>query len=422
MLKKVFYNTAAQTIGKVITASSTLLVTIVIGRSLGPQGYGDFTKIFVFVGYFYTFSDFGLNAFYVKAQNAPNSLFKYLVGLRLVIGTLFALTASLIAFALPYNPLLGTGFGPQVKLGILIASLTILTQSLYTTANAYFQKNLRYDLSTIAAVFSTITVLALTFIASLTQPSLFAYTTAYVIGGFVLIALAYILIENRFKVSISPKFSVTAFKNYIVRSWPIGTALIFNLIYFRLDVIILSYTRTSQEVGIYGLAYQFFEAALSIPIFFANALFPLLANLNSTNQASFQKEVKRWILLLITCSLFLTIALIASSYLIPILFDNRFLPSQKPLIILSLGLPFFFVSALLWHLAIIKNRQKYLPYCYLLGAFFNLTLNLILIPKYGYLGASVTTGVSEAFITLLLIIAMRQKSNKTGKDTASNLK
>ncbi len=421
MFKKVFYNTAAQTVGKVITASSTLLITIIIGRSLGPTGYGDFTKIFVFVGYFYTFADFGLNAIYVKNQNTQNDQIKYLFGLRLLIGLLFFALAVSISALLPYNEALGTGFSPEVKLGIAIASITILTQSLFTTTNAYFQKKLRYDLSTIAAVCSSAVVLIFTLTSSFMHLPLHAYVAAYVFGGIALVSSAYLLIEKIFKTSLYPSFSKSVFLSFFKKSWPIGTALVFNLIYFRLDVIILSYTRTSQEVGIYGLAYQFFEASLSIPIFFANALFPLLAALYQKDTHSFQKEVKRWAVLLVACSVLLTLALMVASYLIPILFDNRFQKSQLSLTILSLGLPFFFMSALMWHLVIINNRQKYLMYCYLLGALFNLVLNLIFIPKFGYIAASVITVLSEALITILLFLVIKMH-HKSSKADVSNLK
>ena len=43
--KGVIYNTGAQVAGKAITASITLLITVIIGKNLGPAGYGDFTKI-----------------------------------------------------------------------------------------------------------------------------------------------------------------------------------------------------------------------------------------------------------------------------------------------------------------------------------------------------------------------------------------
>ena len=88
------------------------------------------------------------------------------------------------------------------------------------------------------------------------------------------------------------------------------------------------------------------------------------------------------------------------------IFGKSFTGSVPALQILSLGFPFFFISALLWHLLIIFDKQKYLTIIYASGAIFNVIANLILIPKHGYIAASVVTVVSEALIVLLLTIAV----------------
>ncbi len=407
MIKKVFYNAGAQIIGKVITASSTLFITIIIARSLGNEGYGDFTKVFVFVGYFYTVADFGLNTVFIKNENQDKVFIKYLAGLRLIIGFCLVLTAILISLFLPYNHQLAIGFSPQVKLGIAIASLTILTQALFTTANAYFQKNLRYDLSTVAAISGTFVTLILTAVGSLLHFPFDFYVGVYTFGGITFVFTAYFLIKVFLRTSILPAFSSGKFKEFIKDAWPVGTALIFNLIYFRLDILILSYARSSAEVGVYGLAYQFFEASLSIPIFFANALFPLLTNLHKKDKPAYQKEVKRWAGLLLGISALLMAALVFLSFSIPLIFKGQFIASQSLLVLLSAGLPFFFISALLWHILIIENKQKYLGGTYLAGAIFNLLANLFLIPKYGALAAAATTVVSELVIVLILFICYK---------------
>ncbi len=407
MYKKVFYNTTAQVIGKIITASATLLITLLIGKSLGPAGYGDFTKIFVFVAYFYTFADFGFNTIYIKlAHSDKKELINYLLGLRLLLSIILVFLAITISQLLPYNPASGIGFSPLVKFGIIIASLTIVTQALFTSLNAFFQKNLRYDLSTISAVAGTLIILAITATATITKAPLNFYVSAYVFGGITLVASSSLIISWYFKEKISVAFSKEVFVKLLKTTWPIGAALIFNLIYFRVDVLILAYTRSSSEVGLYGLAYQFFEAALSIPIFFANALYPLLAKLYQQNRKEYIGQVKKWSIILILVSLLLTVCLMIASYLIPLLFDARFKGSQAALIILSTGMPFFFISALLWHLIIINNRQKSLTIVYALGAAFNLIANLVFIPKFGFMAASVVTVVSEILITILLTVAI----------------
>lgn len=415
MIKKVFYNTGAQIGGKIVTAASTLLVTLLIGRSLGPAGYGDFVKVFVFVGYFYTLADFGLNAIYIKISQPPNRptapdtrLLSILFGLRLIMGFALAIAATAISFLLPYDPAGGTGFSPLTKAGIAIASATILTQALFTTANAYFQKILRYDLSTLAAIASAFVILLGTIVVYAAGGSLLGFAAAYVIGGLVLAAVAFSLIAKRTGQLILPRFTKTQSWQLLKPAAAIGVALVFNLIYFRIDVFILANSRSAAEVGLYGLAYQFFEAALAVPIFFANAIYPLLTQLYADSFSQFQKQLATWLKILTASSALLALALVAVAFLIPAIYDQRFAGSVTALQILALGMPFFFLSALLWHVLIIKNRQKYLIYIYGAGAAANIIANLILIPLYGYLAAAATTVASEALVLGLLISVWRK--------------
>jgi len=421
MFRKVFYNAASQIVGKFVTASVTLVVTLLISKSLGPSGYGEFTKIFVFVAYFYTLSDFGLNSIFVKITGAKNQInnLRALVGLRLMISLVLVSVAVSLGFLLPYDSESTIGFSPIVKTGIAIASLTIITQSLFTTANAFFQKNLRYDLSTIAAAAGSSAIFITAAVASKFYSSITPFVFAYVIGGLVYSFVAFLIIYQRVHKIIFPKFQVATFKSLSKPAWPVGLALIFNLIYFRIDVFILANFRSTQEVGYYGLAYQFFEATLAIPIFFVNAIYPVLLQIYKKSQENFQKKLLVWLVVLGLISIIVMILLFIVSYLIPIV-DQRFAQSQIALKILAVGIPFFFISALLWHLLIIYEKQKYLSYIYGFGALFNLALNLIFIPSFGYLAAAVITVVSEALILLLLVLVSVKIISNGSKSTQNH--
>ena len=408
MFKKIIYNTGSQVIGKIVSAASTLIITLLIGRSLGPAGFGEFTKIFVFIGYFYTFADFGFNSIYVKEKSA-NGLFRILIGLRIILSIILSLSAIVISFLLPFNPQNSIGFSPQVKVGILIASLTIVTYALTTTANALFQKRLRYDLSAISTVFGSTAMIVASLFLYLTTRSLLPYIFVYILGGITYTAASFTIIAKKFKQSLSPVLDYEQFKSLIFSSWPIGIALILNLVYFRIDVLILANYKESAEVGLYGLGYQFFQTALAVPIFFANALFPILANQYKKNINEFNKTYKFWLVNLIIVSLGLSAFLVIISYLIPIVYDSRYIGAGIALRILSLGMPFFFISALLWHLLIIYNKQKLLIYIYATGAVFNLVANLYFIPIYGFIAASTITVISEVLVTLLLILSLRRE-------------
>ncbi|MCR4324694.1 MAG: flippase [Candidatus Curtissbacteria bacterium] len=409
MFKKVIYNTGAQVIAKGVSATTTLIVTLIIARTLGARGYGEFTKIFVFVGYFYTLADFGLNAFFVKDAAAPDEsrLFRALIGLRILLSIALALIAILVTFFLPYDHNTSTGFSPLVKLGISVASLTIITQALFTTANALFQKHLRYDLSAIATVVGSLATLVGVFLLSSLSNSLMPFVVLFILGSAVYTLVSFILIAKKFNQSLAPIFDMENSKSLLLSSWPVGLALLLNLIYFRVDVLILSTTRTTVEVGIYGLAYQFFQAALAVPIFFANALYPLLQKVFKENLAEFKKQIRFWSISLVGFSILLGVSLMAVSLFIPTLFGEEFAQSKISLQILALGMPFFFLSALVWHVLIIHNKQKYLIAVYALGAVFNVAANLIFIPKYGFIAASTVTVISEALVLALSLLALK---------------
>ncbi len=54
------------------------------------------------------------------------------------------------------------------------------------------------------------------------------------------------------------------------------------------------------------------------------------------------------------------------------------------------------------HLLLISKEDKYYAKSVLLGGLFDLVLLLILIPIYGYIGASITVLITEVFVTTLL--------------------
>lgn len=406
MFKKVAYNTGAQVAGKFVTAATTLVVTIILGNVLSESGYGNFTKIFTFVGYFYTFADFGLNAIFIKeaSEKSQQFLIKVLIGLRILIALSLIFVAVVIGNLLPYDAVTGIGFSPLVKLGITIAAFTILTQALFTSANAIFQKKLRYDLSAIAAVAGALTILLGAFVCSFLSLGLLGFVGIYLAGGIIMVLTAAIILTKKFRVNLVPAFSAKEAKGLLKQSWPIGLALILNLVYFRIDVLILSLVRNSAEVGIYGLAYQFFEASLAVPIFFSNALYPLLIDVKNQSSVQYYKQISNWLKILTGVSILQTIGLLVVSLFIPWLYNGQFQGSVLALQVLSLGIPFFFLSALLWHSLIIAGRQKHLIFIYGAGAVFNIVSNLIFIPIYGYLAAAVITVASEGLILLLLAL------------------
>lgn len=398
--QKIAFNTLVQIGGKLITAGVAFLITILVARQFGVEGYGEFTKIMTYVALFYLMGDFGFNAIILRQMETSSkgeSLFSNLLGLRIILSVFLISLSFLILFFLPYNSLINQGFSPFVKLGIIIASLTILTQAIFTTTNVLFQKNLRYDQSVFAASFgSFITLISVAFFVFLRAP-LLTIIASFIIGSTATAIVALNLASHWEKIRLAFNFSL--WRRLFWQTLPLGLTLIFNLVYFRLDTLILTLLRPTFEVGIYGLAYKFFEFPLAIPTFFMNSLYPVMLKYKES-PAKLMSLVKKTSFFLLVLSLFLLIFLFFLAPLLTLI-RSHFSLSVLAFRILIASLPLFFLSSLFMWLLIALEKQSLLAFLYGLTMVFNIILNLIFIPQYGYLAAAVTTGLTELLILIL---------------------
>ncbi|OGG11746.1 hypothetical protein A2Z00_05260 [Candidatus Gottesmanbacteria bacterium RBG_13_45_10] len=402
---EVAWNTLFQVIARAVSAAVTLVVTILIARNFGTNGYGDFVKVTTYIAFFYLLADFGFNAVYLQ-QNQTYSPISHknhdepwgvLLGLRLIVSSLLICAALALLAFIPQG--VTQGYTPLVRLGIILFAPSIIFQALITTTNAAFQKHLRYDLSTVAASLGAIVSLVLvwtTTAVKIHEAGVILAVLALLIGSLVT-ALVGLWFTKNIQKNFSLTFDTKKLTRLFLLSAPLGLTLLFNLVYFHVDSVILTLTRATSEVGIYGLAYKVFELPLVLPTFFMNALYPILL----------KRGKKDFFRLLIRSFLFLTgMSLVVLGVLwicapLLVMIKPEFVQSVPALRILLLGLPFFFASSLaMWALIAIK-KQSLLAILYGGSMVLNIILDMVFIPRYGYISAAWITVVSEGIVVLI---------------------
>jgi O-antigen/teichoic acid export membrane protein len=409
--KTIALNTFSQIAGKVITSGTTFIVSILIARSLGASGYGDFTKITTFVAFFYLFADFGLNAAYLELSDDKRAQGN-LLALRTLMGLgLMFVCISILAF-LPGSST--EGYSPFVKLGIILFSVSILFQGLITTANAYFQKQLRYEYATYAlSVGSVVTLLLVCLLPRLRLLGVLPIIVAFALGSFITAAFS-LFFTKKLHADFSFSFDVSLIKKMLVIAFPLGLTLLCNVVYFHADSVILTLTKSTYDVGIYGLAYKVFEFPLVVPTFFMNAVFPLLLISQKTGNApAFIRQIKRSVGILFSLSLVLLIVgYMAAPFLTLIKTDFR--ASVLPFRILLLSIPVFYITSVtMWTLIALKRRMQ-LFFIYFVSMIVNVGCGIAFIPQYGYIAAAWITVVSEILVLLLSWIVIQKHFHSVG--------
>ncbi len=409
MKKTIAFNTLAQIVGKIISGGTTFFVSILLARALGVDGYGDFTKITTYVAFFYLFCDFGLNAAYLqlKEQHTATQWKNALFTSRFIFSIiLMFITLAIISF-LPGSST--QGYSAMVKMGIILFTPTILFQALITTTNAFFQERLRYDFAAYATIAGSITtlfcILALTKIL-LPEAMVFGSLFSFLLGSIATTVVALFFVK---KTGALPSLTVDlqTIKTLISTALPLGITLLFNVVYFRIDSVVLTITRSTAEVGTYGLAYKFFEMTLILPTFFMNAALPSLL------RAKKESDIKKLHAQIrgsgITLCILSVCAAVVGWILSPLItmIKPEFAASIPPFKILLLGLPVFYLSSLTMWVLVIEKRRIQMLIIYALSMTLNIFANIILIPSYGYMAAAVITILSEFFILLTSYVAIR---------------
>ena len=395
-------NTLFQIVGKIISSGASFFITIILARTYGPSGYGDFEKITAFVSLFYLMVDFGFNAIVLnkikKQMESKEELYGLVFAARIILGVIIIFFCLAL---LPFLPSFGSqGYSGFVKLGIILLSTTIFLQGMTITNNLLFQENLRYDKSIIASSCGYFVFLGLIYLVGFFKLPLIFALFSFIIFYLVYVLISFYLVRSLLS-RLRPIFNFSKILTLFKETLPFGITLVFNVVYFRSDIVILSALKPTLDVAYYGLAYRFFEFALVFPTFFNNALYPFLLD---AKRISFDKTKN---IFLLSCGFLFGLGLVAgifffffSPYLIN-LTSSSFGQSVISLKILSLSLPVFYLTSLFMWFLITFDKQKLLAPIYGITMILNIGLNLFFIPRYSYIASSVITGLTEVVILLL---------------------
>ncbi|HOV97427.1 MAG TPA: flippase [bacterium] len=410
---KVAANTIYQVIGKVISMSITMLAVIIITRTYGREDYGAFSLMQSWPALFFVIVDFGINAVAARELSRDWSKANKYLGNILVIRFLFSLLIVVfLSIVLSFFP-----YSLELKNGIRLGLLILVTQSLYSTTNIFFQVKLKYDLSTIAYICGYIVIFLLIIILSGLKIDIMWVNFSYVVGGVITFILSLLFLK---KLGVVPIFSFdkNLFKYLITSSLPIGIMFIFSQMSFKEDALMLSILKlpssyelsNTESVAIYSLAYKVFEVLLVLPTFFMNSVYPVLVLDMEKGESILKKTFSKVIhFSLFSGVLVGLLGIIFAPLAIRILGGEGFNQSIDVLKILSGGIFIFYLTSPISWLIMTLGYQKYLPWIYFVSFSFNMILNLIFIPKYSFYGASWITIASE-FIVLILLLIFARKS------------
>lgn len=365
------------------------LVTVIATlKWLMPAPYGTFTTLINYTAIVSVILDLGFNVLYVReGARHPADIQRYLrnvMSLRIVmaVGGFVVLAIALAVAGL--SSLLVPGF----LLMVLTSYSTLLRNTLYAV------QRLAYE--AVAVVLESIVLLALVLLGIKIGAGVTYFVWAYAAQYAFSCAYFAIVLWWRKIAVVGWKLEPQLVREWFFQGLPFALTFVLTILYFKIDQPLVYAIRPHAEAGWYAAAYKPFEALLFIPMTLLSVVFPVLSVYFRERPQELTDAVSRFFKALLVIGWPIAVGLFVLAHPLTTMF--LYPQSEPALRILALALAIGFVNNAFIGALSASDRQLSFTWAAGWSLIANLALNLILIPFFGYIGASWATVLTEVVL------------------------
>jgi O-antigen/teichoic acid export membrane protein len=163
----------------------------------------------------------------------------------------------------------------------------------------------------------------------------------------------------------------------------------------RIDKIILGEISGDRELGVYAIAAMLAEAFYFIPMAVATALFPAVIAARESGDDFFHERLQKYYNLMVLLGYAVAVpTTLLAGWLIPLMYGQPFAKAGPMLIGLVWAGLFYNLTIVRGQYLTAMNWTRLHFVMDFLGCVANISLNFILIPRYGGMGAVIATIIS----------------------------
>jgi O-antigen/teichoic acid export membrane protein len=381
-VKKIAKGNVALLIGSIANKLALLVFFSFLARHFGAEKLGDFYFLITLSSLFTIFANFGLDVLTMREIGKDhNSLQWFYPNVALI-----KLCLSLVSICLTYIYLVLGRYSPNLISIGLVSSLITVGMTNMNHTDSIFRGMEKFNISAIMQILNALLILGGGYALLYGGAGLKQIMLVMVVSYF-LTAIAsniQIIIEHK----VSP-FAVnfSRWKAVLKDAYPFMITSALSVIYYRLDVLLLSQFSGNAAVGSYGAAAKIIENYGLIPTIFVTSIFPMMSRQYANSPKSLQKTANLALKYLLVISLPLTaLSIVDAPKIIRLFYGEQFSNSTLVFQILCIRAFSSFVTTLLGYLLFSANRQKLYMQFSMVAIAVNVILNILLIPKYSFLG------------------------------------
>jgi PST family polysaccharide transporter len=368
-----------------------LTLGIWIARYLGPENFGLLSYSIAFVSLFSTVATLGLDGVVVRELSLRPEQRHVILGSTLALKfgggvVAYAIAQLSILFIQPANP--------EAAFLVAIIAGGLIFQAL-DVADFWFQAQVKARYGVLARGFAFTVLCAVKVWLLLSHAGVYAFAWAAMVE----VALAGVAMIFAFKATGN---SVAALRiewgfvrKLLADSWPLAVSGGFVLLTMQLDKIILGEMSGSIAVGIYSVASQISSIWYMVPMIVGASIAPSISRSHASRDPNYVTNLQKVYSVLAYISVITAIVVsVVSRPAIGFLFGDEYLGAAPVLAVHVWGGIFVFHVSIRTRALIAEGKLRLITAIAALTLLSNILLNVLLIQKYGALGAAYASLIS----------------------------
>ncbi len=389
-------NMSALIVGQVVSRALGIFYIAALARYVGAEGIGKISTATALNGLLVLMVGPGLDTLLVRDvaadERKSGTYVSNMLILRTLLGVPFVLLTVAVARAARY---------PQDTVAIiLLYTLVYLFDRFSEILASVFRAFERMEYDAGSQIVQDSINISLSLLAIYLRRSLLAIVSVSVLAHICKLLLMMALLNGRF-VRSRLTISFHTAKRLLISSLPFGALLILHTLQAQSGIFILSLYHTADTVGIYSAAHSLITMLLLLPLAFSTAIFPTFSKL----YAQARDDLKRFYQVCYKCLLSVGFPLglgtmLVGEKVISLIYGDGFKGSANVLTILAVFL-FTLVGYSNGPLLNAAGKQRFFAWTQGLAVSANVVLCLLLVPRWGPIGAAIAfvlSGVGTFFV------------------------
>lgn len=387
------------------------LFFIIAARYLGPNDFGKFSLAMAITNILVVFADFGTSSLGTREAARDYNIIKRFISniifFKIIYCVIVIIGGWFIIRLLGYLP------DKIHAISLLFPSIVFFT--FIQSFNAVFQATEKMVFIPLGKVIDGIILIGGAYLLIHWKIGSIGFIILYTIAVFSVFIFSFTIVWKKFThftVAYEPQF----LKQILKDASPFAASMIFSTFYYWNSSAFLSLWRGDVETGLFTAPLRLVLGTTFIPTAFVGSIYPILSRTFISSKEKLENILERalkYMLILVVPLCFFT--MFSAQKIIQFFYGANYLPSAGLLKVLIWWAGIIYLNAVLAHFFYSINKQSVIAIQTFFAAVVNVSLNILLIKKYGGLGASIAIIVTEflSLIYLLIKVITKNPSYKT---------